>query len=165
VNVWQGKQYSLVLNTLLKANHIHMFFHDTCLSISLNHGFPMARVYFIPTISTQPDPEIYIYWKYKYDLINSQKMLWKMSDIHTTLHTITYFILCTVNQHGSDRSRMRGIYTWMHRSYSTFVCGIVMDRNYAAHTSISLLSVLAQYSCRPKRGAHVQLRQVCWTST
>ena len=61
-----------------------MFFHDTCLSISLNHGFPMARVYFIPTIRTQPDPEIYTYWKYKYDLIKSQKMLWKKSDIHTT---------------------------------------------------------------------------------
>lgn len=83
----------------------------------------------------------YKYWKYKYDLINSQKMPSKKSDIHTTLHTQTYFIFSSGYQHGSDRSRMRSTNTLLY----------VRLWNYAPHTSSTRPSIFAQYSCRGTR--------------
>ena len=88
------------------------------------------------------------YWKYKYDLINSQKMLWKKSDIHTTLHTKTYFILSTGYQHGSDRSRMRGTNTLLY----------VHLWNYAPYISST---IFVQYSCRGRRASACKWKIVC----
>ena len=101
-----------------------MFFHGTCLSISLNHGLPMARVYFIPTICTQPDPEIYTYSNIS-TISSTVKRCSGKSLISIPHNTSTYFILCTGYQHGSDRSRMRGKDTYVY----------VRLWNYAPHTS------------------------------
>jgi hypothetical protein len=144
VKVCQRKQYSLVLRILLKPR-TNIFFMVLAFPSVLTMVFPWPGYILYPLYAHNPILK-YTFWKYKYGLINSQKMLWKKSDTHTHNPT-TYFIFSTGYQHGSDQSRMRGTDMWVH----------VRLWNYVPHTSTTLPSIFVQYSCRVPRGANVQL--------
>jgi hypothetical protein len=62
--------------------------HKTCFSTVLAFPSVLTMVFPWPGYILYPlyahNPILkYKYWKYKYDLINSQKMLWKKADIQT----------------------------------------------------------------------------------